>query len=35
MTASQSLFTDNNKNRPTLSIIIPVYHEREVLPLCL
>jgi len=35
MTVSHSLFSNNERYQPVLSIIIPVYNEREVLPLCL
>jgi len=35
MTVNHSLFSNRDQNRPVLSIIIPVYNEREVLPLCL
>ncbi len=35
MTQSHNLFNKNDPNRPILSIIIPVFNEREVLPLCL
>lgn len=35
MTSNHNPFTDNAPSRPVLSIIIPVFNEREVLPLCL
>lgn len=35
MSIKHSLFNENSGNHPTLSIIIPVFNEREVLPLCL
>ncbi|NOY72954.1 MAG: glycosyltransferase family 2 protein [Gammaproteobacteria bacterium] len=35
MTQSHSLFNESDPNRPILSIIIPVFNERDVLPLCL
>ncbi len=35
MTINHNQSTKNDLNRPVLSIIIPVYNEREVLPLCL
>jgi len=35
MTVSHNLFSNNERYQPVLSIIIPVYNEREVLPLCL
>jgi len=35
MSISHSLFNENSRHQPTLSIIIPVFNEREVLPLCL
>ena len=35
MSISHRLFNDSRGNQPTLSIIIPVFNEREVLPFCL
>ncbi len=35
MNVSHSLFSENEQSQPMLSIIIPVFNEREVLPLCL
>ena len=35
MTISHHPFINSASNRPTLSVVVPIYNEREVLPLCL
>lgn len=35
MSVNKTLFADRDQYRPILSFVIPVYNEREVLPLCL